>query len=355
MTEQATRRQFLKQSAVLGGAFAADLGLPRSSNAQDKTIVVTSYGGNWEKAIKQHVVPCFEKATGGRANVLVGQESDWIAKIDAERERPPIHVLVSSAEYAGRIKSMGIAEKITAARVPNLRDVPPLFFDPQRDLGPAFDYGAAVICYNAEKIAEPPASVAEFVERAGKGEYGRKVTIPGITYPWTASVAIWNFADVFGGSVEKPDTGFEAIRRLKPHIPKFYTTGPELLNLFRQGEVNIAIFWNGVFQAFIDGGARFARWVNPKEGGIMGVVVVHKVKNAPDIAWDYVNCMLDPAVGAGFASVLVGYGLTNQKVKYPAAVADKIILPKDLRKPPFDAIQAALPAWTDRWNREIGA
>lgn len=348
-----TRRHFLCQSTLLAGALAA--GVSRPVQAQDRTIVATSYGGNWEKAIRQHVLPCFEKATGARANVLVGQESEWIAKIDAERNRPPIHVLISSAEYVGRIKDLGIAEKIDPARVPNLRDIPPVFFDPAHDLGPAFDYGAAVICYNADKIPNPPTSIAEFIERAARGEFGRKVAIPGITYPWTASVAIWNFADVLGGSAERPDAGFEAIRKLKPYVPKFYTSGPEVLNLFRQGEANIGLFWNGVFQSFHDGGARFAKWANPKEGGVMGLVIVHKVKNAPDLAWDYVNCMLDPAVGAGFASVLVGYGVTNQKVNYPPSVADKIVLPNELRKPPFEAIQAALPSWTDRWNREIGA
>lgn len=347
-----TRRQFLGQSTLLAGALA---GLSRPVWAEDRAIVVTSYGGDWEKAIRQYVVPCFEKATGVRANVLVGQESEWIAKIVAQRDRPPIDVLVSSAEYVGRIKALGIADRIDPARVPNLRDIPPLFFDPARDLGPAFDYGAAVICYNADKIKQPPSSIAEFIERATRGEYGRKVAIPGITYPWTTTVAIWNFADVLGGSVERPDAGFDAIRKLKPYVPKFYTSGPELLNLFRQGEAHIGVFWNGPFQSFSNGGARFAKWVNPKEGGVMGVVVIHKIKNASDRAWDYVNCMLDPVAAAGFASVLVGYGVTNRKVIYPPSVGDKIVPTNDLRKPPFESIQTALSSWTDRWNREIGA
>ena len=64
--------------------------------------------------------------------------------------------------------------------------------------------------------------------------------------------------------------------------------------------------------------------------------------------------MLAPGPQLGFAEK-VQYGVTNTEVVYPEWLKDRITPWQETRWPPFEALGAKIPAWVDRWNREIGS
>ena len=79
---------------IVAGIAAAGVGLSGAALAQD--ITVTSFGGIWEKAITECYAKEFEKRTGHKANVLIGSPAQWMSQIEANPEKPPISVLVST-------------------------------------------------------------------------------------------------------------------------------------------------------------------------------------------------------------------------------------------------------------------
>jgi putative spermidine/putrescine transport system substrate-binding protein len=102
----------------------------------------------------------------------------------------------------------------------------------------------------------------------------------------------------------------------------------------------------------IDSGSNSLDFINPAEGGIVSPIVVQKVKNAPDIAWAYVNAMLDPGNQSQFSDVM-NYGVTNRKVVYSPKAAARITKWEQTRWPPFEEIGPRVSGWLERWNREL--
>ena len=89
--ESVERRRFLKAMVAASAAVCMPLG-GRQAGAQTGQITVTSYGGIWEKAIKECFVADFEKKNpGAKANVVLGGPAQWMGQVEANQANPPIH------------------------------------------------------------------------------------------------------------------------------------------------------------------------------------------------------------------------------------------------------------------------
>ncbi|MBI1383996.1 MAG: extracellular solute-binding protein [Rhizobiales bacterium] len=342
------RRQVL---AGLGAAATLPL-MPRTALAADvKQITVTSYGGIWERAIRECFVTDFKARTGVDAEVLIGGPPQWISQIEANKDNPPIHVLVATPDSAAVAVKAGLVDPISVEKVPNLANVPQQFIDMALGHGAAFDYGAAGLAYNKDTVKNPPKSIKEFVERTIAGEW--KAGLPTISYAPAPQAFVWSFADALGGGVENLDPFFAAMQKMRPNVV-FWTGVTDFLNLMDAGEVDIGVYYDGRTWAHYDTGKTYIDFINPEEGGVMSPVCTMKVKNAPEIAWEYVNSMLAPGPQAEFAKIL-NYGVTNTQVQYDELRQKRITPWEKTRFPPNDRIGELLPAWTERWNKEIGA
>ncbi len=344
------RRHFL-MGAAAGGVFA--LPPARRLAAQTETITVTSYGGVWEEAIRGIFVADFTARTGGKAEVQIGGPPQWMSQIEANLADPPIDVLVNTIDLALVAGRTGLVEKIDPSKLSNLADIPQRFVDVVEGWGVVFDYGSAGIAYHRERLRNPPTSIKGMVEGALRGDF--VLSLPGISYAPTPQMLIWSFADALGGSVNNVDPAFEALKALQDkRAVIFYGGATEFLNHLEAGEAEIGIYWDGRTWAHYSTGAEWIGYINPDEGGVMNPVVVQKVVNSDDSAWEYINSMLAPAPQLAFAEK-VQYGVTNTKVAYPDWLKDRITPWEATRWPPFEEIGAKIPAWVDRWNREIGA
>ena len=61
--------------------------------AQTKTLYIGMNGGNFEKTYTQYVFPEFEKQTGAKVVVVPGTSSDILAKAQANKDKPQMHVM----------------------------------------------------------------------------------------------------------------------------------------------------------------------------------------------------------------------------------------------------------------------
>ncbi len=341
------RRRLLQGGTALLGASA----LPgvRAAAAPGR-ITVTCYGGDWEKAVRDFYIPVFTRNSGGaQADVLLGDPAQWIAQIEASRQHPPIHVTLMSADLAIKGGRMGLFEKPDAAKVPNLQNVPQSFRDIVEGWGVCSNYGAALLGYHKERVKNPPKSYKELVDRTASGEL--RTALPGVGYSFMPTMVLWPLADVYGGNVDNVSPAFDAIKRMLPNTV-FWNDVTEFPSMLQSGDADIGVWFDGRIWATYDAGAKWLGALNPEEGAPMIPTPVMKVANAPDLAWDYVNAMLDPVPQLKFAELL-NYPVTNDKVAYPTALRERFTPWQKTRLPPFGRLSDVVGEWVDRWNREI--
>lgn len=346
-----TRRRILQGAAAAGVAGALPLGFRGALAADVERITVTSFGGIWERAVKECFVPDFKARTGVDADVLIGGPPQWINQVEANRDNPPIHAMVATVDSAFVAGRAGLVDLPTPEKLSNLPDVPKRFVDIVGGFGVCFDYGAAGIAYNKEVVTDPPKSLEELVDRTAKGDF--VCALPNIAYSSTPIMLIWSLADAFGGSVDNVDPAFAAIQKMRKNV-RFWSGVTDFLNLMDSGETDLGLYWDGRTWAHHDAGGTYIDFLNPTEGAALSPVAVMKVKNAPDIAWEYVNSMLAPVPQAKFSEIL-NYGVTNSKVQYSDKLAKRITPWEQTRIPPYLDVGARLGEWTERWNKEVGA
>lgn len=346
------RRQFLA-GAVAGLGVVRGLLDPREAAAQN-SLIVTTYGGVWEKGIRESYIPCFERKTGWKATPMLGSPAEWMAKVRANPQTPPIHIIMNTELTAVEANDLGLVEEIPLDRVPNLKEVVKnTSYDLYQRKGAMTHFASSVLVYNKKKIAKRPETWEEFFENTAKGVYGRTVSLPGATYPWAISILLWKLARTYNDDVNKMDVAFAKLKAMQKNVVKFWTSPAEFQNLFEAGEATIGLYWDGRAWGWRDAGNQ--DWLDyyiPKPKGVIGAVVIQKVKNAPDIAWEYVNCAFEPAAQVAFGK-LVRYSMTHPRAPIPDDLRKGLTKWEQVEVPPPDLIKFR-SAWVERWNKEIG-
>ena len=240
-------------------------------------------------------------------------------------------------------------EQATVQKLPNLADIPDPFHKPWNDYSVAQNIGGFGVIYNKSVIKDPPATWREFIDNVAAGKYGKRVSLPSGTYTWGPEF-IWLVSQQYDGNV---DTAFAKLKEASQNsVVKFWTTPVEALNLFGTKEVDAMVYWDGRAISFIDKGNDWAGFYLPGPKTIAGLAMLSKVKNAPDVSWDYINCALAPENQLKHAQTIL-YAVPNQKVVYPQDVKDKLAPVEKIVIPPYDQIFDQFGGWIERWNKEI--
>jgi putative spermidine/putrescine transport system substrate-binding protein len=332
---------------------AGALGLLASGPSLSADLTVTAFGGVWEKSLRTCYIEPFQKKTGKTVDVVLGTPAQWVNQIAANPQKPPIDVLLTLVDGAEDAKSRGLVEPIDAAKVPNLADVPEPFKKVVDGQAVVLHFGAAGLAYNEAKIKNPPKTWAEFIDRTLKGEW--QAALPGINVASTTPTAlIWNFNEVLGG---KGADITPAIRKMKELRDSgnvvFWNDVNQFLTQMQSGEADIGIYWDGRAWAARDGGFKTLNFYYPEPGGVVNPTVVQKVKNAPDLAWEFINFLFSPEPQSCWAAA-IQYPVVNTKATYNAAQKERMPSWQDVRWPPFADILKAMPAWVETWNKEVG-
>lgn len=320
--------------------------------AQDNSITITSLGGKWEQSIREHFIPLFKQRTGAEVKVVLGSPTQWSSQIEALPGKPPLDAVDNSETLAISLIDKGLVSKLTVDKVPNLANTPDLFRKPFDDYGASYQYSTSGIFFNAEKVKSQPKSWAEFFERAGKGEFGRSITLPDISYPWGPHL-MWHYAVALGGSITNLDPAFEAMRKIKPYIVKFWGTALEVERMVMSKEVDIGVLWDGRVTAMMSGGAKFLQFTRLDPHSLITLSPAQVVKGGNErLAYQWVNTLLDPEPQLKYFK-LINFTPTNSKVEIPAELRGNIMPLEKGVTPPYRDLIRAIPGIVDRWNREI--
>ncbi len=333
--------------AALWAVLLASLALP----ARAADLVVTAYGGIWEQALRDCYVVEFTRRTGKTVEVVLGGPPQWLNQIAASPSRPPIDVIMNTPDGAYEAIRRGLVDRFDPARLPVLQEVAPPLLEAGRGYGSITNYGAMGLIYNTRTVRSPPRTWQEFVDGTVRGDW--KASIPGIGYVFTPTTVIWMFAQTFGGGVDNVDPAFAAIRRMRDSGNLiFWSDVNEALTQLRTGDADIAMYWDGRAWAFIDEGNPQFSYVNPRPGGALNPVLIQKVRNGSDLAWEFITTALSEGPQRCF-SLRLQYPVANTRVTYDARIAPRMARVEEVQLPPFEQLPSHVGAWIERWNREI--
>ncbi|MEO8656344.1 MAG: extracellular solute-binding protein, partial [Ramlibacter sp.] len=132
--------------AVAGACVAA-----APAAAQTKTLYIGMNGGTMEKTYTEHVFGAFEKANNAKVVVVPGTSSDILAKAQANKDKPQMHVMFLDDGIMVRAIGMGLCEKQRPN--PSLKDIYPAahFKD---DMASGVSLGMTGLAYNAKMFKE---------------------------------------------------------------------------------------------------------------------------------------------------------------------------------------------------------
>jgi putative spermidine/putrescine transport system substrate-binding protein len=329
-------------------ALTASLSAQSSMGAD---LVVAAWGGIWEQSFRQCIVAPFEKKTGKTVDVVLGTPAQWLNQVAASPAKPPIDVIFVQPDGALDAVKRGLVVKLEPARLAHMQEIPARFIDPVDGYGAVMNYGALGAVYNGKTIATPPKSWKDFVEGVVAGKY--KAMMPSINYPAGGVYALWMYSALYGGSTSNVSAGLAQIKRMVASGNlKFWTDANQVLNGLKSGEIDIAMYWDGRAWAFIDDNPSF-KYYTPEPGGVAAPTFMQKVKNSPDLAWEFIDVAMTAEPQACFANK-IRYGVSNKNAVYDPKVKHQITDLTLLLAPPYQEFPKYQSQWVEQWNKEVG-
>lgn len=333
------------------GALGASGMVPGISFAQGKSVSATTYPGAWESAHRSILVPAFQKAAGGTTNLVASLAVDTVSKIIAARANPPYDVIIlDEGPYLAALQH-DIFEKIPAAKMPNLKDIPQKFIDP-RGLG-VFVSGQIIgIAYNTEKIKKPPTAWNDLLKPEYKGRVGLATMGSTLMSAWMVEMARLN-----GGNEENMEPAFAFVKKLLPNVGAVAANPGALASLFQQGQIDVSVHYNNNVGDMAAKGVPIAL-TKPDTGWLLIQSTMHIVKNSKnqDLAAAYINAAISEDVQTRMGDAPYFIVPTSQKVKFSKglqAQAKDMAELQTFKTIDWTKLNPRRPEYIDRFNREV--
>jgi putative spermidine/putrescine transport system substrate-binding protein len=322
------------------------------SGSGNATLRINSFGGSFEKAIREAVVAPFEKDFNAKVSVTTALSSDALTKLKTSKGNPVLDVAYMDPAVIYSAKREGLLQRMDMAKIPNSKELHALAVDPD-GYWIAELIAMTGIAYNTDKVKNPPTSWQDL----WSPEYKGKVAISDV-----AGTAGYQFlvqaAKLNGGNEHNIDPGFEAIKRLRPNIVAYYKAPDEMSKLLSSGEAWLGPWYNDRMNALKAAGAPVG-FVQPKEGAIavVSAMCLPAGTKQADLAMKFINHQVSAKINGAFCTTMKE-SPTNKNVTLPSSLDNAIILRADadvakLIQPDNETISAQLADWISRWQQDI--
>ena len=341
------RRTLLRGAAA--AAVAGGLGLPSIARAAEP-LVINSYGGPFEKFMREEIIPVFERETGIKTKLDIGLAKDWLATLRAAGvDNPPYDVLLMNGIFAALLRAEGFFEPIPLTEVPNLKDLVPVARMPN-DNGVIAWMQPLGVAYRSDMTKAQPAAWKDLWNPEFKGHIGLyTITNTG------GMMFLLMIAKIFGGSEYKTDVAFDEIRKLKPFTQVDFSGTMEIM--LTRGEVTVGpLDFPAVARLKLKGAEIDIK--PPAEGSFMFDQMFDMLRGSKKKAEGYkwINFLLRPDIQEKWVN---GFYVTpsNQVAKIPDKLKPLIPLYSDRTKEivvfDWDTANKNRDAIIDRWNKEM--
>ena len=323
--------------------------------AQSKTLYIGMNGGTFEKTYTQYVFPEFEKQTGAKVVVVPGTSSDILAKAQANKDKPQMHVMFLDDGIMYRAIGMGLCEKQRpSAALDTL--FPAARF--KGDMASGVSLGMTGLAYNKKMFTDKgwaaPTSWMDLADPKYKG----KVVFQSMPSSSFGLHGFLMFNRIQGGNDKNVEPGFKAWpTTIGPNVLEYIPSSAKLSEMVQTGEAAIFPLTPTAVAALKEKGIP-VEYAQPKEGSVVLTVGQCVIANnsEPELAQKLAEFLLSPQAQA--AALQYGSQLpTNPKTPASGDAAAQVAKINEWMKNAvtvdWDSINANRPAWNARWNKTI--
>ncbi|MGY6272631.1 extracellular solute-binding protein [Achromobacter denitrificans] len=338
---------------LLGAAFAVLLSA--GAMAQQKTLYVGMNGGDMERAFTRHVFPEFERANDVKIVVVPGTSTDVLARAQASRDDPRMHVMFLDDGIMARAISMDLCEPLNDD--PVLKELYPTALMKDR-MAAGIDIGMTGLGYNTRIFANrgwaPPRSWMDLADPKYRG----KVVFQSASGSTFGLHAFLMFNRIRGGDDRNFEPGFTQWPALvDPNVGAYIPDSAKLADMIQSDAA-------AIFPLTPTAIARLKRrgipveYAHPKEGAVVlmvGQCVVAK-NSEPELSQKLALYLLSARAQAQ-ALEWAGNFPSNKNVQAPADNAEALKrfqgYMANAKILDWEQINAIRPAFNARWNRMI--
>lgn len=313
-----------------------------------RELVVTAFGGDYEKAQQKALFAKFERENDVKIKTVTIYSADALAKLTAAGGNAGFDVVQFSGGQEVQAAQNDLLEKIEASELSNA----PQMFPQALQEGYAPAYAFDVAGFISREGTEP---VPDSWDAIGDPRLKGRIAVPDISNTYGVQTLI-GLAEANGGSIENVQPGFDALKQAKGNIHSFFKDAPTMVQLLSRKEIDVGIY-DSIYAFLMQKQGIPVRFSVPKEGSFLTKVTMNVVKDSKnrDLAVKLIDMALDPDVQAKFAEES-GSVPTNQDAKVTGPAAKLLATPEEIArlKPMDDAFVAKnRSAWTATWNRTI--
>ena len=353
--ESLLRREYLRRAGAMGAvggtlATAGCVGGGGGGNGKPSSLVLGTWGGTWQDLMINAVVEPYRKQTNIDFQYVLGDNTQRLNKIIAQKKQPPVDVSQQDGGGLVRGANENLWHELNTDLVPMLEKVPDNF--------KATDwvmqiFAASGLLYNPEKISSEPTSWDAYLDPKYKGKVGLFTEDP------THDVLAFSLAKTNGKSFKAIDEAFKMYEEVvKTMNPTFVTSSEEYGKLFAQGDVVLGRYWS----------ARAAQWNKegkpvrstiPKAGAMSTNFGNAIPKNIPEEKLEWAGKFINYTLKEQAAKVVARnmyYTNPVPSIKYPKDIQDKLVSSEDLQKlqvPDFSFVAKNRASWRERANQII--
>ncbi len=341
------RRQLLQAMVALTGGSL--LGVPRFAAAASE-LVVTTYGGSWEKFWRATLLPAFTAKTGVVPKLDIGLGRTYTTTMRAAGAgKSPYGVVMTNEIYASVLRAEGQFQKLDPSLLPNLADAYPIATAAAGGFGAVGLVSPIGIGYRTDLVKTPPKSWKDLWSNP---EFKGRIGLYGVTNT-AGKMMLMLAGKLYGSGIRDLDTGFRKLGELG----RVMQTDFNMSTLMATGEIVVAPFDFGEIARLRNQGLP-VDCIAPAEGLLMWDQTFSIPRGAPvGPAHAYLDYVLSPE----------GQTLLMKEF-FVSPVNRKVVVPDSLRKdvPVSGAEMSRFLAWdwafvnqnaeliTRRWNEQVG-
>ena len=318
------------------------------------TLYLGMNGGTMERLYTDQVLPAFEKANNVDVVIVTGTSSDLVAKLQASKDKPPIHVIFLDDGVMYRAISMGLCDSLQPS--PALADLPAKA--KIKDQAAAVSMGVTGLAYNARMFREKgwaaPTSWLDLADRKFKD----KVVFQSMSSSTFGLHGFLMFNRIQGGSEADVEPGFKAWPdTVDPNVVEYVASSAKISEMVKTGEAALFPLTPTQVTALKTKGVP-VEYAAPKEGSVVLNVAECVIANndQPVLAQKLAAYLLTPEAQAPaleFGDQIPSNPKTPTTNKTRAQVEAMNVYLETAVTIDWDRINQIRPDWNARWNRTV--
>src|SRR5882672_5356383 len=276
--------------------FALAIAIP--AQAQDK-LIISSWGGSWKDLIAETVAKKFTQETGVAVEFITGGTIDRLNKAKLAKGDPESDVTFTTSHVGWLYANDDLYETLDLSKIPNAANLVP-----QAKISP-FHIGSWAYVYT---IGYRPDLVPAGIKFDSWADLWRPELKGKISAPdFDASHLVVVAAVLEGGNAVSWEKGQAKLKALKPNFNSYYANDAASQQLMQNGEAPVQVMLS-MNAYYIESQGVNVKLAMPKEGAILGIDTIGIMKGSKkaDLAYKFINTLLDPAIQAQTATLKKG-------------------------------------------------